>query len=418
MEVRTIKKYEKINLGYYLDKPEAVSGGYDRAITLIDGTSDSRYSGASFVDDDWFSYIASYGPNKSTYITINPNGVNKCLKSNSRLDDDIIKRYGYRVLFADMLLDYKELGEEAGKELLNEALADIVKEVFETKREAYNRIYSVINEEYEPLYNLDVTYEEQHSGTDTSGSSSSTAGSLTRTGDDTIKTTGTEKTGYAGSEKTAYTGTEKTGYAGSEKTAYTGSEITAYEGAESTAYTGSETMAYDGSEITADGTGAKTVTNNSVYAFNSLDPVPESHSETLHEKNESKTFDDRTDTKSFDSREDTKSFDDRTDTKSFENREDTKSFQNREDTKSFTNREDTLTHNTNNKTEYNSSESTSGTLTGTGSFTHGEKVVTRRYGNQGITKSTELLNDEIATWTLIDFVHMVSNDIVRQISMI
>ena len=425
MEIRTVKKYSKINLGYYLDKPEPVTGGYDRAITLIDGANDSRYAGASFIDDDWFKYIAGSSANKSTFITLNPNGVNKCLKANSRLDDDILKRYGYRVLFADLILDYKELGEEVGKELLNAELADRAKELFETKREAYKRIFEVINEEYEPLYNLDVTYEEQHSGTDTTGNSGTTTGNLTKTGDDTVKVTGTEKTGYAGSEKTAYSGTEKTGYSGSESMEYAGSETMEYAGSETMGYAGSETMEYAGSEITADGTGAKTVTNNSVYAFNSVDPVPESHSETLHEKNESKTFDDRTDTKSFDNREDTKSFDDRTDTKSFDNRtdtksftnrEDTKSFQNREDTKSFTNREDTITHNTNNKTEYNSGESTSGTHSNTGSITHGEKIVTKRYGNQGITKSTELLSDQIATWSVIDFIHYIADDIARQIS--
>ena len=154
MEIRTVKKYSKINLGYFLDKPEAVSGGYDRAITLIDGANDSRYAGASFIDDDWFKYIAGYGSNKSTYITINPNGVNKCLKANSRLDDDVIRRYGYRVLFPDMLLDYKELGDEVGTELLNAAFADLVKEIFETKNpEITTRVVSG-----KGLYLIYVTY--------------------------------------------------------------------------------------------------------------------------------------------------------------------------------------------------------------------------------------------------------------------
>lgn len=425
MEIRTIKKYSKINLGYYLDKPEPVTGGYDRAITLIDGANDSRYAGASYTADDWFIYLAGYSTNKSTFITLNPNSVNKCLKANSRLDDDILKRYGYRVLFADLILNYKELGDEVGKELLNEELADRVKELFETKREAYKRIFEVINEEYEPLYNLDVTYEEQHSGTDTTGSSGSNTSSLTRTGDDSLKRTGTEKLTNAGSEAMTYAGSEKTAYSGSESMTYAGSEITTYAGSESMSYAGTESTTYAGAEITADGTGSKTVTNNSVYAFNSADPVPESHSETLHEKSESKTYDDREDTKSFnnredtksyDDREDTKSYDDREDTKSFNNREDTKSYQNRTDTKSFNNREDTTTYNTTDKTEYNSGQSTSGTHTDTGSYTHGEKIVTKRYGNQGITKSTELLIDQINTWTNIDFIHYVADEIVRKIS--
>lgn len=410
MEIRTIKKYSKINLGYYLDKPEPVAGGYDRAVTLIDSTGDSRYAGASYINDDWFKFLAGSSANKSTFITLNPNGVNKCLTANSRLDDDILKRYGFRVLFADMLLDYKELGEEAGNELLNEGLADIVKELFESKREAYKRIFDVINEEYEPLYNLDVTYEEQHSGTDTTGSSGSTTGSLTRTGDDSLKKTGTEKLANAGSEAMTYSGSEKTAYAGSESMTYAGSE--------KTTYAGSESMSYTGSETTADGTGSKTITNNSVYAFNSTDPVPESHSETLHEKSESKTYDDREDTKSFNDREDTKSFTNREDTKSFDDREDTKSFINRTDTKSFNNREDTTTYNTVDKTEYNSGQSTSGSHTDSGTYTHGEKIVTRRFGNQGITKSTELLIDQINTWSNIDFIHYVADEIARKISTI
>ena len=323
--IRPAKRYSKVNLGYYLDKPEPVLGGYDRSITLLLNAADTRYTGASFLSDPWFIYIAGATTHKSIYINDNPKSVNRCLTANSRLDDDLLRRYGFRLMLPDLLADYKELGDIYGTELLNDAFADMVKEIFETKREAYSRIYAVINEEYEPLFNLDVTYVETHSGTDTEGI-------------DTTQDSTREK-----------------------------------DGSDSLVKTGSDTTTYSGSETTQDNNGSQSTTNTYTYAFNSSDPVPEGKSITDYAKSE---------------------------------------------TKSFTGRNDQLQHNTTDTTNYGSEETESATIATDRSFTHGEKITTRRYGNQGITKSTELVMDQINTWNNIDFIRYVTDDIAHQISII
>lgn len=341
MDVRAAKRFKKIHLGYYIDMPTAVTGGYDRAITILTGAADPRYTGASFLDDDWFKYIAGATTHRSMYIATNPvKVVSRCLSFNSRLDDDIIRRYGFRELLPDLLLDYRELGEEAGTELLNDALADIAKEIFETKRESYKRIFDVITAEYEPLYNLDVTYEEQHSGTDTEGIDTATDTSRAKDGEDTYSKGGTETTAYAGSEATTYAGSEKT----------------------------------------ADDEGSRNTTDNSTYAFNSADPVPESKSIVTFEKSETKSFKDRTDTKSFNGRS------------------------------------DTTTYDTEDTTAYGSTETESSTIATDRSYTHGEKIKTRRYGNQGVTRSDELASAEMEFRQKVDFVRMVSEEVAKQMS--
>lgn len=339
---RAARRYNKTNLGYYLDKPTEVIGGYDRAITLVLNPNDLRYTGASFLDDDWFKYIAAATTNHSLYLTESPRTVNRCITANSRLDDDLLRRYGFRVMLPDLLADFHEMGEEVGTELLNDWFADNVIELFDTNREAFKRIYAVINEEYQPLYNLDVTYTEQHSGTDVEGIEGTQSTSRTLEGDRT----------------------------------------TEYKGSETDAKSGSDTLAYSGSETNRDGDNSKTTTHNSTYAFNSSDPVPESVSEVDHD----------TET-----------------TKSFTNRQDQTTY-NSSDTHSFTNRKD--------ETAIDDTEATDTTTASDRSFTHGEKITTRRYGNQGITKSTELLEDEIRAWSNIDFVHYVTDIVAHRISII
>lgn len=411
MDVRAAKRFRKTNLGYYIDKPTAVIGGYDRAITILTGPTDPRYAGASFVNDDWFKFIAGATTHRSIYITTKPvKEVSRCISYNSRLDDDIIRRFGFRELLPDLLLDYAELGEEAGTELLNDALADIAKEIFETKRESYKRIFDVITAEYEPLYNLDVTYEEQHSGTDTEGIDTATDTSRAKDGSDTYSKGGTESTAYAGSEATTYAGSEAMTYAGSEATTYAGSEAMTYAGSEATTYAGSET--------TADNEGSKNTTDNSTYAFNSVDPVPESKSVVNFDKSETKTFNGRSDTKAFDGRSDTKTFTDRSDTKAFNGRSDTKTFTDRSDTKAFNGRSDTTTYNTEDTTEYGSSETEALTTVTDRSYTHGEKIKTRRYGNQGITRSDELVRAEMELRKEVDFLRMVAEEVAKQLSII
>ena len=333
-------KYNRMELGFYLT---ALGGNpIDRLVKLINGTSDSGYAGCSFLSDDWFQYVASTNGNKLIYVS---NGqIVKANSYNSRLDDDIIKRYSHRPLEEDLLaFALNNKNADYLLDIVNDYLREEVIRLFDAEREAMTRIYTVINEDYEPLYNLDVTYEEQHSGTDTktiSGTESGTDGD-------------------------------------------TGTSTNVRSGGETLTKSGSEATTYAGGETRHDNTGSNTTTANSVYAFDSVNALPNDGSVVNHNKSESTEYNNRSDTTAFNNRQDSTSYNNLTDQ-----------------------RTDNLSH------------SHSRTSSGSEGFAHGEKITTRRFGNQGITKSTELLDDEIRTWSRIDFLQYVSDMVVKRITTI
>ena len=339
--IRPFRKYDISQIGYYLSILTESGNNVNRAVTLINGVNDSRYAGCSFVSEDWFEYVAGLGKNKELYLD---NGhLLMCQNYNSRLDDNIMKRYGYRYMLPS---DYEIFNEHLGNEdllvMLNSLYAQYLIELFEEYNESFKRIYDVILQEYEPLYNLDVTYEETHSGTDSTVSEGSH----------------TDTTTYSGSEKDEHKGTDTITKSGSEANASTGHDDF------------------------ADQSGAHTETVNTTYAFDSANGVPESKSRTENGRSERTTYG-------------------RTDTTTFNNRQDATAF-NSSNTKTFTNRED----------------ETVNVHGDTSSITHGEKIKTRRYGNQGVTRSDELANAEITFRDKLSFLNMVSDRVALKISIL
>lgn len=339
--IRPFRKYDISQIGYYLSILTESDNSVNRAVTLIDGANDARYAGCSFVSEEWFSYVATLGNNKELYL--DDGHLRSCQKSNSRLDDNIMKRYGYRYMLPK---DYEIFNEHLKNDdllvMLNSLYAQYLIELFEEYNESFKRIYDVILQEYEPLYNLDVTYEEEHTGTDTTVAEGSH----------------TDTTTYSGSEKDEHKGTDTLAKSGSEATASTGHDDF------------------------ADQEGAHTETLTHTYAFDSANPVPEGKSRTDNGRNERTTYG-------------------RTDTTTFNNRRDATEF-NSSNTKSFTNRQDEL--------ENIHADSSS--------LTHGEKIKTRRYGNQGITRSDELANAEITFRDRLSFLNMVSDRVAQRISIL
>lgn len=339
--IRPFRKYDISQIGYYLSILTKSDNNVDRAVTLINGVNDSRYAGCSFVSEDWFKYIAGLGKNKELYLD---NGhLLMCQNYNSRLDDNIMKRYGFRYMLPN---DYEMFNEHLGNDdllvMLNSLYAQYLIELFEEYNESFKRIYDVILQEYEPLFNLDVTYEETHSGTDS-----------------TVSEGGhTDTTTYSGSEKDEHKGTDTITKSGSESNASTGHDDF------------------------ADQTGAHTETVNTTYAFDSTNDVPESKSRTENGRNERTTYG-------------------RKDTTTFTNRQDSTGY-NSSNTKSFTNRED----------------ETVNVHGDSSSITHGEKIKTRRYGNQGVTRSDELANAEITFRDKLSFLNMVSDRVAQRISIL
>ena len=404
--IRPFRKYDISQIGYYLSILTETDN-VNRAVTLIDGVNDSRYAGCSFVNEDWFIYIASLGKNKELYLD---NGhLRSCQKENSLLDDNIMKRYGSRYMLPnDYELLYEHLGNEDLLEMLNSIFAQYLIELFEEYNESFKRIYDVILQEYEPLFNLDVTYEEQHSGTDTTVNEGSR----------------TDTTTYSGSEKDEHKGTDSLTKSGSETNARTGTETTSFEGSEKDEHKGTDTLTKSGSEAVAstghddfaDQSGAHTETSTTTYAFDSVNGIPEAKSRTDNGRNERTTYG-KTDTTTFTDRQDATGYNS-SNTKSFTDRQDEIEY-NTSNALSFTDRKDETSYNSSNtKTFTNRQDATANLHADSGSFTHGEKIVTKRFGNQGITRSDELANAEITFRDKLSFLNMVSDRVARRISIL
>jgi len=405
--IRPFRKYDISQIGYYLSILTTTDNNVNRAVTLIDGVNDSRYAGCSFVSEDWFEYIATLGKNKELYLD---NGhLRSCQKSNSLLDDNIMKRYGFRYMLPN---DYEIFNEHLGNEdllvMLNSLYSQYLIELFEEYNESFKRIYDVIMQEYEPLFNLDVTYEEQHTGTDTTVNEGSR----------------TDTTTYSGSEKDEHKGTDSLTKSGSETNARTGTETTSFEGSEKDEHKGTDTITKTGSEAKAstghddfqDQSGAYSETVNTTYAFDSVNGVPEGKSRTENGRNERTTYG-RTDTTSFTDRQDATGYNS-SNTKSYTDRQDEIEY-NTSDALSFSNRKDETTYNSSNtKTFTNRQDALQNYHADSGSVTHGEKIVTRRYGNQGVTRSDELAAAEIAFRDRLSFLNMVSDRVAQKISIL
>lgn len=404
--IRPFRKYDISQIGYYLSILTE-SDNVNRAVTLIDGANDSRYAGCSFVNEDWFIYIASLGNNKELYL--NNGHLQQCQKANSVLDDNIIKRHGYRYMLPnDYELFYEHLGNEDLIAMLNSLYAQYLIELFEEYNESFKRIYDVILQEYEPLYNLDVTYEEQHSGTDTTVNEGSKSDTTT----------------YSGSEKDEHKGTDSLTKTGSETNARTGTETTSFEGSEKDEHKGTDTITKTGSEAKAstghddfqDQTGAHTETITTKYAFDSVNGVPEATSRTDNGRNERTTYG-KTDTTTFTDRQDATGYNS-SNTKSFTDRQDEIEY-NTSDALSFSNRKDETAYNSSNtKTFTNRQDALQNYHADSGSVTHGEKIVTRRYGNQGVTRSDELASAEITFRDKLSFLNYVADRVAQRISIL
>ena len=405
--IRPFRKYDITQIGYYLSILTAADNNVNRAVTLIDGVNDSRYAGCSFVNEEWFEYIASLGKNKELYL--NNGHLQQCQKANSVLDDNIIKRHGYRYMLPN---DYEIFNEHLGNEdlldMLNSLYAQYLIELFEEYNESFKRIYDVILQEYEPLYNLDVTYEEQHSGTDTTVNEGSKSDTTT----------------YSGSEKDEHKGTDSLTKSGSETNARTGTETTSFEGSEKDEHKGTDTITKTGSEANAstghddfqDQTGAHTETITTKYAFDSVNGVPEATSRTENGRNERTTYG-KTDTTTFTDRQDATGYNS-SNTKSFTDRQDEIEY-NTSDALSFSNRKDETAYNSSNtKTFTNRQDALQNYHADSGSVTHGEKIVTRRYGNQGVTRSDELASAEITFRDKLSFLNYVADRVAQRISIL
>lgn len=143
-------------------------------------------------DTTLYYYINKYNnimpdtpPDTAWYNSISAN-INSYLKYN----------YGLRELLTPSL-DYLEGASET--EILS-WIKEKIGLLFAAHNESYSRIFEVFTSEYNPLWNVDGTETETHSGKDTTQNS----------GTDTVNNTGTDSRAYTGTDThtSAHTGTD------------------------------------------------------------------------------------------------------------------------------------------------------------------------------------------------------------------
>lgn len=205
---------------------------------------------------------------------------------------------------------------------------------------------------------------------------------LAKTG--TIDRDGTNSDVGSGSDSTVRSGSEELAKTGSEEMAKTGSETSTRNGEDELTYSGSKTTTKDDT------------TTREVSAFNSGTYDPDNQ-ETL----------DGEEVESFANRKDTRTYTDLEDELSFTNRKDTTTFSNRKDTTTYNNITDqttyggTTTHNIDESQTFNTTDSTTSTIS----------------GNVGVTTSQQMLEQEFEIIKKLDLIDYIATDWHQEFNM-
>lgn len=260
------EKYKKSDAGYWLRSYIQNGANIERQHVLID-LSGTDFSSCDYFTEDWFKEL--YKDSKVKEYCGNTAGtVVQVTAGNSNFDNTFINRHAHKEFqpdILDALFTMKKAG--ASDAVMNGFLRNYLKSVFDEYAESFKRIYAVINEAYDPLYNVDVEDKETHSGKDTDTKS------------------------------------------GSDTTAHTGTATLTDDGKDTKTTTGNVEDTKSGSETVKDGNNSRTETNNTIFVFDSNSPVNDSGSETILETEKTTSFTNRKDTRTYNSLKDETSYD-------------------------------------------------------------------------------------------------------------
>lgn len=247
-----------------------------------------------------------------------------------------------------------------------------------TKARNFERLFNVIMTDYEPLWNLDsvqgIVSQDEHTGTDTTAKTGTDTSTLS--GTDTIASSGNDVLSHSGSDIDRITGTDSHAH-----------NVTKDDHTK----TGNETM-----KVTGTDTNEKAVTTFDSAALETGQFVPAEKDGITHGK---------TDTHTYNSIKD-----------AHEMTESSSDTYGKVDTMQHGHVE-TTTHGKTDTTRYGRSDlvshNTLDTLTKNLTDKHMELIM--RQGNQGVTKSQEMLQDELNAWTseLTNFIKYVVRDCVN-----
>lgn len=231
----------------------------------------------------------------------------------------------------------------------------------------YGFYYNVlIDKTYNPIWNLDATETRSYTKDNTGTQDNDT----TKTGNYTDNKT----LNYTGSETESDSGTDTNVESGNITNAKSGTRTLTNSGTDTTTKSGSETTANVPMETTSFYDTTKTTYNNVA-------------DETQHGKTETESFTNYTDTETFNSHQNQRTLN-TSHTKSFTNRQDTDNT-----TVTYNNLKDANKRTDNLKEEY-------------------EETITRS-GNQGVTKSQEMVTDELVLRAKYDLLNMIMSEMAQ-----
>lgn len=262
-----------------------------------------------------------------------------------------------------------------------------------SKKRQYDRIYGVINEEYNPLWNVDgvtgTISQDTHTGTDT----------MNRTGTDTSRLSGSDVDRLTGSDTTAQSGRDIDTLGGSDNVQASGTDTSTAEiSKDDTTRTGSQTAAKTGTDTHDHGVFTFDDTVNSKPSSIDSDSFGSSETTTYNNVKDAHTAESESSTQY--GRRDTTTYG-RTDTMQY----------GKTDTTTY-GKTDTMTYGKQDEMQYNSQNQETKDLLDE----HIDLVI--RQGNIGVTMSQQLLDAELAAWDneKTDFFKRVVRECVNQVT--
>ena len=349
------------------------------------------------------NYLESFLPDEDIEATINFRSeewyifVSKCVEftfnqgANPEVTDMltayIFNFFKERRLFYDWIFENIDSFEEDDLDYYYDYLRNKILQLFLANNYKYKGLYESTILDFNPLYNVDA-YEEIDRKLDQDGTVNTKD-----TGTDTYKKTGNETNTKSGTDTDSHTGTDTM--------KHTGTDTNVESGTDTNAHTGTQGISeeYDSlKQSNGDGfdTGSVTTSNSSTFY--------DSDKTIKHAENSETTDDSKSSTTTFnDTNTETKNLTDQRTTNLEDKR--TVSLQDRK-TLNIT---DATTHNTTDTNTKNLNSLMTKDLTDT------EKTIIRRFGNIGVTQSTQLL-ENYRNFVTFNFLNIVAKDVIETLS--
>lgn len=389
-----MKRFKKGTIGNYLKTRHVITGAGESTPTAY----------RTYLNEDWFTFLNSAKVEHSGQTLYS-------------VEQVISQQYGHHNILEEYYENELYNGsidnctDDQFNSYVEDELKQAVIDLFNAKNVEYKKLYAMSIAEYNPLFNVDGTTIEVHSGTDTNTNSGTDRTALT--GTDTVSHSGTDTVSHSGYDSQGKTGTEATGRSGSDTIGLSGDDTVKSSGTDSVANTGTDTKHNTGTQTTAD-TNSDTITNR-VAAFDTVSAVDDTTSTTAYGKSTT-----RTDNLS-ESYENHKTVD------TTYGKQD-KTTHNTTETTTY-NSTETLTHNTTDRTDYHSSAATQRNTSDATQYgktetlthghieamQHGERIEVTKRGNQGTTMTQAMMAAELDIAPRVNFLNIVAADIAREL---